>query len=78
LNLGLLLRTLCGLGTPRALQGRLCVLLGCLWALSRLPQTIRTPLWTLLRPSASPQHSRAQREVRELTVAAATPFTAGC
>ncbi len=78
LNLGLLLRTLCGVGTPRALQGRLSVLLGCVWALIRLPATISTRIWTLFRPSALPKRSRARREVRELTIAAATPFTTGC
>jgi hypothetical protein len=54
LNLGLLLRTLWGVGTPRALQGRLSVALGYVWSLIRLPETIWTPLSTLFRPSALP------------------------
>lgn len=78
LNLGLLLRTLCGVGTPRTLQGRISVLLGCVWLLIQLPETIWTPIWTLFRPSALPERSRARREARELTVAAATPLTTGC
>jgi transposase len=78
LNLGLLLRTLCGVGTPRALQGRLSILIGCLWSLIWLPETTWTHIWTLFRPSALPERLRARREVRELTIAAATPFTTGC
>lgn len=78
LNLGLLLRTLCGVGTPRALQGRFSVLLACVWSLIPLPETIWTYIWTLFRPSALSECSRARREERELTVAAAAPFTTGC
>ena len=78
LNLGLLLRTLCGVGTPRALQGRVSVLLDCLWSLIPFLETIRTHVWTLFRPSALPECSRGRREVRELVTAAATPFTTGC
>jgi transposase len=45
LNLGLLLRTLVGVGTPRSLQGRVAACFGCLWALLHLPET----LWTTIR-----------------------------
>ncbi len=78
LNLGLLLRTLCGVGTPRALQGRVSVLLDCVWSLIPLPETIWKQVWTLFRPSALPACSRGRREVRELIAAGATPFTTGC
>ena len=78
LNLGLLLRTLCGVGTPRALQGRVSVLLDSLWSLIPFPETTWTHVWTLFRPSAWPECSRGRREVRELITAAATPFTTGC
>jgi transposase len=78
LNLGLLLRTRCGVGTPRALQGRVSVLLDCLWSLIPFPETIRTHVWTLFRPSASPECSRGRREVREVIIVAPTPFTTGC
>jgi transposase len=78
LNLGLLLRTLCGVGTPRALQGRPSVLLGCVWSLIRLPETIWTDIWTLFRLSALPESLRARRDVREFTVVVATSFTTGC
>jgi transposase len=49
LNLGLLMRTLFGVGTPRSLQGRVAAFLYCVWVLIRLPET----LWTMYRPSAS-------------------------
>ena len=78
LNLGLLLRTLCGVGTPRALQGRFSVLLACAWSFISLPATIWTHIWTLFRPSALPECSRGRRDVRDLIIAAATPFTTGC
>ncbi len=35
-NLGLIMRQLIGLGTPRGLQGRLAVVLGTLWVLMRV------------------------------------------
>jgi transposase len=45
LNLGLLLRTLVGVGTPRSLQGRLAASFVALGALLHLPET----LWTAIR-----------------------------
>jgi transposase len=41
LNLGLLMRTLVGVGTPRSLQGRIVACLCSLWSLIRLPE----PRW---------------------------------
>jgi hypothetical protein len=78
LNLGLLLRTLCGVGTPRALQGRVSVLFDCLWSLIPFPEAIRTLIWSLFRPSAWPEWSRDRREVREVITAATAPSTTGC
>ena len=40
LNLGLLMRTLCGVGTPRSLLGRVAALLCCVGSLIRLPETL--------------------------------------
>ena len=45
LNLGLLMRTLFGVGTPRSLQGRVAALFAVLWSLVRLSDT----LWVRLR-----------------------------
>ena len=42
LNLGLLMRTLFGVGTPRE-KGRVAALICCLWTLIRLPQTRESP-----------------------------------
>jgi hypothetical protein len=54
LNLGLLMRTLCGVGTPRGLQGRVAALLGALCSLLAHPEAISTTILTRSRPSTSP------------------------
>jgi hypothetical protein len=60
-NLGLLMRQLVGIGTPRRLQGRSLAVLACLWSV--LPSAAR--LWaaigTLFQPFAPPDHLRAPR-----------------
>jgi len=53
LNLGLLMRTLCGVGTPRSLQGRPTALIGCLWSLMRLPETLHETISIMYRPLPS-------------------------
>jgi hypothetical protein len=45
LNLGLLMRILFGVGTPRSLQGRVAALIATMWSLIRLPEAGSTPLW---------------------------------
>ena len=40
LNLGLLMRHLVGIGTPRSLQGRVVTLLHCLWSIIRRPERL--------------------------------------
>jgi transposase len=40
LNLGLLMRTLVGVGTPRSLQGRVAACLVVIWWLRRVPETL--------------------------------------
>jgi hypothetical protein len=49
-NLGLLMRELCGAGTPRSLQGHAIALLYSLWWLLRLPQMASKAVWTLRHP----------------------------
>ena len=78
LNLGLLMRMLCGVGTPRSLQGRLVALLRCIWSLIELPGAIWTHVWTVFRPSTWPEDSRAHREGSESTHVVATLFATGC
>src|SRR5207237_1545898 len=53
LNLGLLMRTLFGVGTPRSLQGRAAAFVCCVWSLIRLPETLWDAIWTIDRPSTS-------------------------
>jgi transposase len=74
LNLGLLMRTLFGVGTPRSLQGRAAALVCCVGALIRLPET----LWTMYRPSTSLGDLTAHREDRPLAFSVETVFTTGC
>ena len=77
LNLGLLMRTLFGVGTPRSLQGRAAALVCCVWALIRLPETVWNAIWTLYRPSTSPGDLTAPREECPLAVSVDTAFTTG-
>ena len=49
LNLGLLMRHLTGVGTPRSLQGRAVALVMVTWSLIRLPETLRKTNWMPLR-----------------------------
>jgi len=78
LNLGLLLRTLFGVGTPRSLQGSATALLRCVWSLIRLPE----PLWDVIsimyRPSTPLGDLLAHRAGRPLAVSVETVFTTGC
>jgi transposase len=78
LNLGLLMRQLVGIGTPRGLQGRVVALVGCLWSLTRLPVELWDAIWTLDHPSTSLGNLRARREDRLVHVSVATPCTTGC
>ena len=78
LNLGLLMRTLFGVGTPRSLQGRVAALLGWVWSLIRLPEMLWKAIWTMYRPSTSLGDLLAHRESRPPTVSAETVFTTAC
>jgi hypothetical protein len=71
-NLGLLMRTLCGVGTPRSLQGRAAALLAILWRLIRLPETFWGEIWTTYRRSRSLGDLLAHREGRPLISLAET------
>ena len=78
LNLGLLMRTLCGGGTPRSLQGCAAALLRCVWPLIRLPETLWGAIWTIYRPSTSLSAVLVHPEDRPLDLSAETVFTTGC
>ena len=78
LNLGLLMRTLFGVGTPRSLQGCAAALLRCVWPLIRLPETLWGAIWTIYRPSTSLSAVLVHPEDRPLDLSAETVFTTGC
>jgi transposase len=50
LNLGLLMRTLFGVGTPRGLQGRVVALIITVWSILKLSHKLLAKLRTLYRP----------------------------
>ena len=77
-NLGLLMRTLFGVGTPRSLQGRAVAVLAVVSALIRLPETLWDEIWTAYRPSRSLGHLLAHREGRPLISVGNTVFTTDC
>ena len=78
LNLGLLMRQLVGIGTPRSLQGRAVVLLGCLGSLMRRPESLWDAIWTLYQPLASLGHFRARRQDRRINSSVVTTCATGC
>ena len=78
LNLGLLMRTLVGVGTPRSLQGCAAALLRCVWSLIRLPETLWDVIWPPYRPSTLLGDLTAHREDRPMTSSVETVFTTGC
>jgi transposase len=78
LNLGLLMRTLFGVGTPRSLQGRVVALLCCVWSVMRLPETLWDLIWTGYRPSTSIGGLLVHREHRPPALSLETVFTTGC
>jgi transposase len=78
LNLGLLMRTLFGVGTPRSLQGRAAALVCCVWSLIRLPETLWEVVRNMYRPPTSLGDLTAHREDRPLALALDTVFTTGC
>ena len=78
LNLGLLMRHLIGVGTPRSLQGRAVALRRCFWSLIRLPDSFWDVIWTLDRPSTRLGNLLAHRDDRRLDSLAETVFTTGC
>lgn len=78
LNLGLLMRTLFGVGTPRSLQGRAAAPLAALWCLIRLPQMLWEAIWTMYRPSTSLDDLLDHRADRPPLLTRKMVFTTGC
>lgn len=78
LNLGLLMRTLVGVGTPRSLQGRAAACLAGLLALLHLPETLWTLIWTHDHPYTSVDHLLIPGDDRWIGFSSITGFTTGC
>jgi len=78
LNLGLLMRQLVGIGTPRSLQDRAIAWLRCMWSLIRLPDTLWDAISRLYRPSTSLGDLLTLRHDRRLDFSVPTAFTTGC
>jgi transposase len=75
LNLGLLMRRLFGVGTPRSLQGRALALLRRIWWLIRLPGTLSGTVSGLGWPPTSTDYLLALRHERPLHLLAPSVFT---
>ena len=77
LNLGLLMRTRFGVGTPRVLQDRAAALLVTLWSLIWHPKMACTTMWTRYGPSTASidLHLLDARRMRSILVEA---FATGC
>ena len=78
LNLGLLMRTLTGVGTPRSLQGHAAALLRTLWSLIRLPETLWDAIWTPYRRLTPSLDLRGQHRHRWINLSVRSAFTTGC
>ena len=78
LNLGLLMRTLFGVGTPRGLQGRAAALLATLWSLIRLPETVSATIWGRSEAPTAAVNLCAHRHVRAMRFTLMEAFATGC
>ena len=77
-NLGLLMRQLIGVGTPRSLQGRARALLACLWSLVTSPEWLWNAIRTLRQPFPSPDHLHAPCGDRRIDFTVTTTCATGC
>jgi transposase len=78
LNLGLLMRQLVGIGTPRSLQGRVVAVLRCLWSLIRLPNSPWDAIRTLHQLFTSFRNLRARNREPRTDFFVATTCATGC
>jgi transposase len=76
-NLGLLMRHLVGIGTPRSLQGRDRAVLACLWSLLASAARLWAAIGTLFQPFVSPDHLRAPRRDRCIDFTVTTTCATG-
>ena len=78
LNLGLLMRHLIGVGTPRSLQGRAVACVRGLWSLVRLPETLWKTIWMRVRPIISLVNLHLSRRSALADLSVASAFTTDC
>lgn len=78
LNLGVLMRTVCGVGTPRGLQGRVAAIFACLQVLIRLPERLWNSIRPLYQPSMSPMDLLLPCEKWERAFSAPRTSATGC
>jgi transposase len=78
LNLGLLMRTLFGVGTPRSLQGRVAALVATIRSLIRLPESESTPIRGQRDPSTSLINLHVPCNVRGIGPTRVEAFATGC
>jgi transposase len=78
LNLGLLMRTLFGVGTPRGLQGRVASFFVALWSFVKPSVTFWAPLTRLYRLTTRNVDLRACRKSRQIRFAFMRTFAMGC
>jgi hypothetical protein len=77
-NLGLLMRRLIGVGTPRGLQGRVRALLGLLLMLTRALWRLAAGHWLSSQLASTQECVSIARYERALNGAMKTAFTTGC
>lgn len=78
LNLGLLMRTLFGVGTPRGLQGRTVALFIVVSSLLRPSETLWTRFRSWYRPTTSALAFRMSSKVARIKFSLVTSFATGC
>jgi Transposase DDE domain len=78
LNLGLLMRTLFGVGTPRGLQGRAAALLATPRSLIWHLKTSCTTIWTRYAPSPASIDLHLLRDGRRMRTIRVEAFATGC
>jgi transposase len=78
LNLGLLMRTLFGVGTPRSLQGRVAAFFVALWSLVQRSETFWARLTRPYRLAISIVHLHECRKACRIRFALMSSFATGC
>jgi hypothetical protein len=72
------MRTICGVGTPRSLQGRVVVLFATLWSLLWHPETVVTIIWSPNEAPTGPIDLQSPRHVYGINLPLERAFATGC